>query len=453
MHVLPRAAELEERFGDDLVVIGVHSGKFVEERRTPNIRQACARLGVHHPVVNDRHYRVWRAYAVNAWPTVALLTPDGYVVGVQPGEFEVRPMADVIGGLIGRYRREGLLTPGPLDFGRDPEALPEPAGVLRFPSRVIGHEGRLYVSDTGHHRVLELSPEGTAEASVTRVFGDGVDGFRDGAASEARFREPLGLAVSGGMLYVADRRSHAVRAISLDDGSVATVAGTGELGDYRMAEGLPGLQTALRSPWGLAADGGTVYVAMAGSHQVWSVDLGDAEHRMALVAGSGGESVGDGPAREATLAQTSGFALDGERLYFADAESSAVRWVTTGPDAEVGTVVGTGLFEFGDRDGEGDRVLLQHDLDLALLGESLLVADTYNSKLKRVDPGTRRCRALPGAAGSGEALYEPGGVWSGPEGVFVADTNHHRVARVDLATGELTELAVHARDRSGAGVD
>ncbi|HEY3317028.1 MAG TPA: alkyl hydroperoxide reductase [Coriobacteriia bacterium] len=441
MHVLPRAAELEKRFGDALVVIGVHAGKFAEERKTANIREACSRLGVRHPVVNDRHYRVWRSYSVSAWPTVALVSPDGYLVQTQAGEFEVERMAETVGRLAERYEGDGLLRRDPPDFGADPAALPEPSGELRYPTRVVASGERVYVSDSGHHRVVELRLEGPAEASVLRIFGDGEDGFLDGPPSVARFSEPQGLALGAKVLYVADRRNHAIRAVSLEDGRVTTIAGSGELGGYRIAEERPGRETELRSPWGLALDGEALYVAMAGSHQIWAADLSSPEHRLSLAAGSGGENISDGRSRSATLAQTSGLVIGDRRLYFADSESSAVRWMRRG---EVGTIVGTGLFDFGDRDGLGDEALLQHDLDLTMHDGKLLVADTYNSKLKVVDPQTRRCETLPGDAGSGEALYEPGGVWAGPEGVFVADTNHHRITRVDPVTGALTPIAVKA---------
>lgn len=437
MHLLPRVAELEERFADVLEVVGVHSGKFVTERRTDGIRDACARLGVRHAVVNDRQFRTWRSYGVQAWPTVALITPDGYVAGQQAGEWDVEPMAEAVAALAARYESQGMMRRGPLDLGADPNRPREPEGALRFPSRVIAQGDRLYVSDAGHHRVLELRLEGPAQARIARVFGDGVDGYRDGGASEVRFREPQGLALHGETLLVADRRAHALRAVALADGSVTTLAGTGELGGYRIAEGDP--STPLRSPWGLGVLGREALIGMAGSHQLWGLDLGPGGG-LRLVAGSGGENIVDGRGAEAALAQPSGVATSSDGAYFADAETSAVRRL--GEDGSVSTLVGTDLFEFGDRDGRGDAARLQHCLDVALVGGRLLVADTYNSKLKWVDPGTRECIALPGAAGSGEDLREPGGVHAGPEGVFVADTNHHRIVRVDVETGGLSDVRV-----------
>jgi hypothetical protein len=440
MHLLPRVAELEERFGEDLVVIGVHSGKYTAEHRTRNIRQACARLGVRHPVVNDRQFRIWRSYAVSAWPTVALVSPDGYLIGTQAGEFEVEPMANAISGLLDGFRGEGLLRSGALDFGADPEWPPEPDGVLRFPARVAAAGELLYVSDTGHHRVLELRLDGDS-ARVIRTFGDGADGFADGPAGTARFAEPQGLALRGETLYVADRRNHAVRAVSLRGGEVTTIAGDGRLGAYRIEPG-PGRDTPLRSPWGLAIDGGVLYVTMAGSHQLWAVALDDGSHPLSLVAGSGAENITDGPGARAALAQPSGVVAAAGELFVADAESSAVRRVTLDRRAEVVTLAGEGLFEFGDRDGTGGEARLQHDLDVAAADGALLVCDTYNGKIKRLDPVSRTVETLPGDAGSGESLWEPGGIWAGPEGAFVADTNHHRLMRLDPVTGALTGIEV-----------
>lgn len=440
MHVLPRVAELEERFADVLVGVGVHAGKFAEERRTPNIREACKRLGVGHPVVNDRQYRIWRAYAVQAWPTVALVAPDGRIARVQAGEFDVEDMAETIAAIVEHAEGDGTLRRGPADFGVDPLVPAEPAGVLRYPSRIVAGEGMLYIADTGHCRVLEARLDEHI-ATVVRVFGSGRPGFEDGPAEAARFLEPQGLALAARTLFVADRRNHAVRAVDLERGDVRTVAGTGELAAGSIAEG-PGLASSLRSPWGLASAGDTLYVTMAGSHQLWALDLALADHPLRLVAGSGGEDIRDGRAHNATLAQPSGLATEDGLLFLADAESSAVRSIDAGPGGEVRTIVGTGLFDFGDRDGEGDDVLLQHDLDLAVSEGEILVVDTYNGKVKAVDPDTRRCEALPGPAGIGEDLWEPAGISAGPAGVFVADTNHHRIVRLDPGTGALETIEI-----------
>ena len=424
MHMLPRVAELEERFPDVLAVVGVHSGKYPAERHTENIRAACARLGVLHPVVNDRHFRVWRDYAVDAWPTLAVVAPDGRLVGRQAGELPVDSLADVISGVAAEYDGAGLLRREPLTLPPAQQPFPEPTGALRFPTRLALLGETLYVSDAGHHRVLELRlAEDGARAEVVRAWG-GRAGFADGGSDAAAFREPQGLAVVNGSLLVADRSNHAIRRIDLESGHVTTVAGTGALGEWGAGGGVA-LNTALRSPFDLLPRLGDVLIAMAGSHQLWSLDLSSGDIRP--VAGTGGEDIVDGNSPRALLAQPMGFTTDGTRAFFADAESSAIRFLYEG---EVRTVVGTGLFDHGDHDGVADAVRLQHPQALAWHDDAVLVADTYNDKLKRVDPATRESSALPGEAGSGEALWEPTGVVTDGARTFVADTNHHRLCRL-----------------------
>ena len=447
LHVIPRLQALAERFRDELVVIGVHAGKYPGERATDAVRRARDRLGVHHPVVNDRQFRIWKSYAVSAWPTIALVSPEGALVGLQPGEFDLEAVARAIEQVAADSWAAGTLRTGPMDFGSDPVALDPPHGPLRYPGRLVADGTTLYVADSGHDRVLELQPAtgsrpGAPQYQVVRAWGAGSAGFVDGDQTDARFADPQGLVVAGDTLFVADRANHAVRAIALagpSSGAVRTVAGTGSIAEGSVSPGRA-LETALRSPWGLSMFEGALGICMAGSHQLWRLDL--AAGALSPLAGSGRESLDDGPARRATLAQPMGLAVGFDGLCFADAESSAVRVVGPGRDAGVHTLVGTGLFDHGDRDGIGDGVLLQHDEDLAVHGGGILVADTYNHKLKSVDPVSRRCDALPGEAGSGSALLHPSGIWADDERVLVADTENHRIVEVDPVTGRITEIAV-----------
>jgi DNA-binding beta-propeller fold protein YncE len=440
MHVLPRVAELHEMFENELVVVGVHAGKYPAERVTERIRSACARLGVVHPVVNDRQFRVWRSYAVEAWPTVVLVTPDGRVAGTHAGEFETEEMAKAVRAVI--ESAAGTIDTSPRSFGADPLALSEPTGTLRFPGRVLLHGDRLFESDTGHRRVLECRIAGSGlqgmRAHVTRAFGSGVAGFADGSALSAALREPQGLALLGDALLVADRANHAVREIDLASGGVRTVAGMGAQARGAVGRG-HARETALRSPWDVAPYDGSLAVAMAGSHQLYVLDL--ARDQLAPLAGTGAEDIMDGPAGSALLAQPMGLAASpGRPLAFCDAESSSARLLEGDGSASVRTLVGTGLFDFGDRDGAADEALLQHAEALAWDGETLIVADTYNDKLRRVDPASRRCDALPGAAGSGDVFAHPAGVTVDCGRCLVADTENHRIAVVDTATGEVATL-------------
>jgi hypothetical protein len=426
MHVLPRVRELEDRFGDELVVVGVHAGKFAAERITRNIDAACRRLGVHHAVVNDRQFRVWKAYAVRAWPTVALIDAEGMLVGVQSGEFPVDAMAEAIEAIAERNRERGFLRPAP-DPARPP--ADEDGGVLRFPTRVIAEGDRRWVSDAGHGRVCELE---ATTSSMWRV-----------ASVWEGFVEPQGLARVDGGTFVADRRGHAVFRLE-PDGGATSVAGTGRIGEWRLAPG-PAGSLDLRSPWGLATlPDGDLAIAMAGSHQLWRLERdrfgGFQEASLSVLAGAGGEDILDGPADQSLLAQPTGLTLDGQMLAFADCESSAVRFLDlTGPT--VGTLVGTGLFDFGDRDGTGDEVLLQHAADVAWRGNELVVADTYNDRLKVVDPRTRGCEPHVGEAGEAVALWEPMGISADGEDLLVADTNNHRIVRV-TADGAIVPISI-----------
>ncbi|HSK46784.1 MAG TPA: alkyl hydroperoxide reductase [Coriobacteriia bacterium] len=413
MHVLPRVRQLHERFEGLLEVVGVHAGKFPGERRTDRIVQACERLGVHHPVINDRQFRVWHDYAVKAWPTVALIDPEGYLVGVQAGEFDVEAMAAVVEGVIERARKRNKLRPDALREHR-PDSVAPVGDTLRFPTRTASEGGALWISDTGNHRVLECAW--------------GVDGPSATVVREyPGFAEPRGLALLDGVAYLADRAGHSIW--RLESGARELVAGTGEIADFRIELG-PATERALRSPWGLAAYDGGLAVAMAGSHQMWHLEL--AGGTLSLLAGRGAEEVLDGRGSQALLAQPTGVSHSSGLLGFADCESSAVR-LLEGAESEplVTTVVGTGLFDFGDVDGTGDEVRLQHCEDVAWHRGDLAVADTYNDRLKRVDSRLRTCSKWSGDAGEGAALREPAGVASVDGGLLVCDTGNHRLVMVD----------------------
>jgi hypothetical protein len=426
--VLPQLRELEQRFADVIAVVGVHSGKYIAERDTARIRDASIRLGATHPVLNDRQFRVWRAYAVRAWPTLVAIDPRGSVVGMNAGEFTADAVTPFIERVVAAARADGSLREGPLHFPTEaPSVAP---GELAFPGKVAVDGDRIAVADSGHHRVLvgRLEADGL-RMRVERIVGSGTEGFADGA--QAAFRYPQGLAFDGDVLYVADSGNHAVRAISLESGGVRTIAGTGtQLRSSRdFAAG------ALSSPWDLALAGDTLHVAMAGNHQLWSIDLrsGVAAHR----TGSGAEELHDGAHATAALAQTMGLALAGDLVLAVDAESSAVREVDLDLTGGVRTIVGTGLFDFGDVDGAGDAVRLQHPQGIAVTADGrVIVCDSYNDSLRWLDRADRRVTTWV------RGLHEPGGVAGGVRGAYVADTNAHRVVVAEWSSGNVQPVAI-----------
>jgi len=447
MHILPDLEKLEEKYPDELVVIGVHSAKFINEKDTEQIRQAILRYRIRHPVVNDRDMEVWRSYSVNAWPTVALINPRGKIVAMRSGEGVFEPLDAAIQQVIRHFEAKGELKRAPLDTV--PEETRRPATLLAFPGKVSADpaRGRLHVTDSNHHRVIITRADG----AIQEVIGGGASGFEDGPFEKASFRQPQGTALDGDTLYIADTGNHAIRAANLRTRQVTTVLGTGRQARQFNVPGR-GTSVALSSPWDLAAHEGKLYIAMAGSHQLWVADLKTWEAQP--YAGSGREARIDGPLLAAALAQPSGLATGGRKLYFADSETSSVRWADLGDPGQVGTLIGEDLFEFGDRDGTRPRARLQHPLGVAFKDGLLYVADTYNSKIKIIDParGASLTFAGTGRHGDGDgtltdaAFNEPGGLAFLDGKLYVADTNNHLIRVIDLEAKQVRTLEFTNQD-------
>ncbi len=452
MHVIPDLKRLEAEYSDVLVVIGVHSAKFTTEGETENIRRVVQRYGVTHPVLNDRDFVTWSEYSVHAWPTFVLIDPFGKIVGQLSGEPLYPRIAPIIATMAEEYGAAGLLSTEPLPQAQ-PESSAETADTpLRFPGKVLADPAgdRLFIADSGHNRIVITTLD---SFEVLDVVGNGNEGMTDGDFAEAQFNFPQGMELVGNTLYVADTENHAIRAVDLDARTVTTVAGTGKQGFDRLRHG-PGTEIDLNSPWDLVAHGDQLYIAMAGIHQLWVYDLASGD--VGPYAGSGREALTDGRLKQAGMNQPSGIDTDGERLYFADPEASAVRTASLDPDGRVETIVGTGLFDFGDRDGVGNEALLQHVQGITVADDGVLyVADTYNHKIKRIDPATRESVTLAGTGEPGLAdgdaasaqFYEPGGLDYADGKLYVADTNNHAIRVVDLAGGTVrtVEFANEAR--------
>jgi DNA-binding beta-propeller fold protein YncE len=451
IHVAAQLRELERRFPRELVVIGVHSGKHPAERVTTRIHDAARRLGVTHPVVNDRQFRVWRAFAVDAWPTLVLVDPQGYVVGSRGGERTADELTPVVARLVAKHSADGTLRVADVPH-RPADATPAAsASALRYPTKVAVHAPtrRLAIADSANHRLVVGTLRGEGRMlDVDRVVGAGVPTWAraghpaqgatreafvaraDGPPDAATFDMPQGVAFDADArwLYVADAGNHAVRAVDVATGDVRTIAGTG----VRVRTAEDRRHGALASPWDVVVVDRTLFVAMAGTHQLWAIDLDTETARP--YAGGRGEALIDGPRDDALLAQPMGLGADARGLWFADAESSAVRVVE---GANVRTLVGTGLFDFGDRDGVGDDVRLQHAQAVAPAPDGrVLVVDAYNDALKWLEPASRRVDAWL------RDFHEPAGVALAPPLAYVADTNAHRIVVVDLETGARDPLVV-----------
>jgi thiol-disulfide isomerase/thioredoxin len=430
MHVLPDLARLERHFaGQPLVVIGVHSAKFISEKDPQNIRKALQRHHVRHPVVVDSEHELWQRYAVRAWPTLVLIDPSGRVRATVSGEPRLEALIEAVQGLLDEARCSGTLAVEPLELPVETEA---DRGVLRFPGRILLAGGRLFIADSGHHRILVTDCAGRIE----RIVGEGGAGGHDGPADQASFQDPQGLAILRGGLHVADPGNHLIRRIDLKSWVVTTVAGTGRKGEGLATERRAPLATDLRSPWALLEVGDGLLIAMAGSHQIWAWD--PERELLGPWAGSGREDHIDGPLEQAAFAQPSGLALAGQFVLVADSEISSVRAIDL-ERGEVVTLVGRGLFDFGDLDGPPEQARFQHALDLACDHRHVYVADTYNNKIKRISLADLATTTVFGD-GSAELLHEPAGLALADGKLYIADSNNHRILVGELKTGKLTPL-------------
>ncbi|MBF0219945.1 MAG: thiol-disulfide isomerase, partial [Gammaproteobacteria bacterium] len=323
------------------------------------------------------------------------------------------------------------------------------ASLLAAPGKIATSAKQVAISDTLHHRIILADHQGNIE----KIIGGPESGSVDGDANSSRFNSPQGVIFSEQGLYIADTGNHLIRYLDLESGKVSRIAGNGEL--QRLPEGnYHALKIGLASPWGLALEGDMLYIAMAGSHQIWRYNT--KTKRASPYAGSGREGIDNGALPVATFSQPSGLSIVGDWLYVADAEDSAIRRIHL-KKGQVETLIGRGLFDFGDRDGAFDQAQLQHVLGVVAYGsDQLLIADTYNHKLKSMDlqQGSIRTLLGTGKPGSGSEppsalqLNEPSGLAIIGDQVLITDTNHHRIIAYDLKNGHAAEWKLRLDSKS-----
>ena len=439
MHIFPQLRKLERKYASELVVVGVHSAKFPTEKETDSLTAAVRRCELEHPVINDAEFQVWQQYSCRAWPTLMFIDPRGNVIGKHEGELTFEQFDQLLSGMVAEFDELGIMRRSPL-----PTTPPRgPENDLSFPGKVLADEAgnRLFIADTNHNRIIVSSFDG----DVKSVIGTGEETLVDGPLAQSAFNHPQGMAIDGDILYVADTENHAIRRVDLQAGQVETIAGTGEQG-YDRTGGRPGRSTSLSSPWDVVLHNGVIYIAMAGIHQLWSLNLETGI--VGPYAGSGREAITDGPLATSALAQPSGITTDGERLFFADSETSAIRNCDLDPGGSVRTLIGLGLFEFGDVDGDDFRVRMQHPIGITHHDGVLYVADTYNHKIKRVLPRTRSAFTVAGAGKPGHAdgpfaqarFSEPSGLSIANGKMYIADTNNHAIRVADMESEEVATL-------------
>ncbi|WP_414563803.1 MULTISPECIES: thioredoxin-like domain-containing protein [unclassified Anabaena] len=444
LHILPDLKYLEQKYQDSLTVIGVHSAKFDNEKEIENIRQAILRYDIEHPVLVDSNFRVWQEYAVRAWPTLMIIDPESYVIGYVSGEGKRETLDQLIAELIHQHQEKGTINfqqlSQTLEKQRQPLITP-----LAFPGKILATKVGLFIADSGHNRVVMSNYEG----GIIHIIGTGKPGLNDGAYNQAQFFAPQGMAFDQAheILYVADTENHSLRKVDLKHQIVETIAGTGEQSCNIHPHGGTGLEIALNSPWDLVKVGNILYIAMAGPHQIWQLNLETSIIK--TYAGTGAEGCVDGSLTESVFAQPSGITTDKQELYIADSEISSIRGVGLIEPQQVRTICGSGeLFGFGDVDGQREDVRLQHCLGIESAQNYLWVADTYNHKIKLISPSTGNCQTILGdgtaglqdGIGKNTRFFEPSGLSAINSHLYISDTNNHAIRRVDLHTFEVTTL-------------
>jgi thiol-disulfide isomerase/thioredoxin len=478
MHVIPDLKKLEAKYASELVVIGVHSAKFDNERESANIQKAISRYGIEHPVVNDAKLAIWNNYGVNSWPTLVVIDPSGHIYGQAAGEGNFAALDSAIASIVASFDKNGLLDRKPLVFAARAKVANE---SLSFPGKITADAAsqRLFISDSGHNRILITAADG----KILDVIGSGKEGADDGDFTQASFHHPQGLAVgnlarlqfpaSGNVssanpannnravsvpflgnsseandyLYVADTENHLIRLVNLKTKMVSTLAGTRQQAFYPPSGGDATVAN-LNSPWDLVLVGHKLYIAMAGCHQIWLYDFD--KDAVEPYAGNTVEGLIDGPLKLAALAQPSGITSDGKKLYFVDSEASAVRSADLQPSGNVETIVGQGLFVFGDQDGIGTKARLQHPLGITFFDGKLYIADSYNHKIKTIDINNKSVKTLVGNGKPGfengilATFSEPGGLCALGDTLYIADTNNNAIRRLDPKNGIVDSLEIKA---------
>ncbi|MBN8553953.1 MAG: hypothetical protein J0L93_00745 [Deltaproteobacteria bacterium] len=433
MHILPDLKKLEHEFKDDLVVIGSHSAKFENEKNSENIREAILRYEIEHPVINDKDFILWRMFDVHAWPSFVLLDTRGMYRGSTSGEGQYEVLRENIQKLIAEAKENGTLKNNKIPVRLETKSQTD----LLFPAKIAfdPRSEKFWISDSNHHRLIRFDKKG----EVDFVVGSGEAGQKGGDFNQAEFFQPQGVIVDEDFVYVADTSNHLIRRVDTKNKKVETIAGTGKQGYERAPKNIA-KETPIASPWDLAitpiAGKKVLVIAMAGTHQIWGLPLTSdpSKEKFLVLAGSGREDIDDGDFKSASLAQTSGLAVDANKIYFADSETSSIRVLEK---QNVKTIVGAGLFEFGLIDGLTQAARFQHPLGLAVSENKIYVADTYNSAIREINLKTNQVSTLLKTG-----LREPNDVLVLGDDLWIVDTNHHSIKKFNLKTKELSELKI-----------
>lgn len=420
------ASQWQVRFPGRLQVLAINLPRFDFERDAQSAFALWRRQNIALPLAHDNDWVAWQRFGIEAWPTLLLLDADGKLHAQAVGQ-------DGLADLEKRLIRLCDALPAQLDDNPKSLLKPirEPQQALRFPTALAANEERLFIADTGHHRVLEC----TLAGRVLRTFGMGTPDFIDGEGDQAGFRSPQGLALSREWLYVADAGNHALRRISLRTGSVDTLVGSGRCGAPVEGKVASPREVSLSQPQGVYANDNEVIVALAGDNRLWSYDL--MQHVFACRAGSGELEAKDGSSRRAAFAQPMALAAQPPTLYVADGLGSSLRTMHLRNELVNTVIGGNGAWDSGDADGDRAAAKMQFPLALAIGAGKLWIADAGNGRVRslRLGGGEIDTVKLPGLSGVAGLAFAGGKL-------FLSEADLHRIRRYDPASATLEQVDI-----------
>ncbi len=434
--------KLEEQFGSKLTVIGVHSGKFDNEKNLLQIRKAIIRNDITHPVINDSKMRIWDSFKIGAWPSFVLIDPRGNVVKTYVGEAGVFGAKVGIKKLISEYKYELNRDALPLaleKYGID-------GNILSFPTKIeyaadfsykSHHLPALFIANTGKNEILVTSLSGNVIAKI----GSGTADFQDGNFETASFNAPQGLLYRSGKLYVADTGNHVLREIDFKKSTVTTLIGSGQRGEaFNEKQTIEANSFDLASPTDIEffPNHENIVIANSGMHQILTYNI--AKDTISVLAGSGVEGISDGKYPDNQLAQTADLVAYNRKLYFLDSETSSLRVMDE--SGEVKTLIGSDLFKFGNKNGGKSDALMQHPLGLMVDDTGVYISDSFNHVIRKYDFAAGKISNFVGSTknsdggdnfGSASAteFNQPEGVISVLNNFYVADTNNNRIVVIN----------------------
>ena len=324
--------------------------------------------------------------------------------------------------------------------------------------------GDLYIAETDTNMRVRRVDSGTG--IITTLAGSGVEGYWGDVLppTQAQIRAPKDVYVDGtGNLYIADTDNNRVRKVHAATGFITLVAGNGAAGYSE--DGVDATTTKINKPEGVWADaGGNVYVADTGNNRIRRVDAGTGIITTAAGNGSAGYAGDVGPAADAAMrAPRDVFLDDQENMYIADTDNHMVRMVVK-DSGKIYTIIGStsGGYMGDDVPAVNTPLFEPEGLSRDPAGNTF-IADTANHRIRRVDAVTGIITTVVGT-GAGEysgdggfaimaGIREPEDVYVDTSGnLFIADTQNHRIRKVDGETGIITTVAGNgSRGYSGDG--